>query len=94
MDEVEFLCDRIGIINQGQMRCIDDLQTLKDKFGKGYRLTISYPTILKSEESTCPPIVKKLIEDLNLEIINQLETRVVLKIEKKEMRECIERLKS
>jgi ABC-type multidrug transport system ATPase subunit len=29
MDEVEFLCDRIAIISQGQMKCIGDLNSLK-----------------------------------------------------------------
>ena len=42
MEEVEFLCDRIGVISQGKMRCLGGLQDLKEKFGDGYRLTISY----------------------------------------------------
>jgi len=29
MDEVEYLCDRIGIISQGQLRCIGPLSGLK-----------------------------------------------------------------
>ncbi len=66
MDEVEFLCDRIAIISQGQMRCIGDLRTLKDKFGKGYRLTISYPNILREERSVRPAVVQNLIEKLQL----------------------------
>ena len=75
------------------MKCIGDLQTLKEKYGKGYRLTISYPTVLKSSEAQCPIVVTKLIQDHKLTVINQLETRIVLKIERRDMRECIERLK-
>lgn len=29
MDEVEVLCDRIGIISQGELKCLGDLPTLK-----------------------------------------------------------------
>jgi ABC-type multidrug transport system ATPase subunit len=29
MDEVEYLCDRIGIISQGQLRCVGDINHLK-----------------------------------------------------------------
>ena len=66
MDEVEFLCDRIVIISQGQMRCIGDLPSLKEKFGLGYRLTISYPAILREEEAVCPMVVQDLIRKLKL----------------------------
>lgn len=72
MDEVEYLCDRIGIISQGQMRCIGDLQTLKEKFGKGYRLTVSYPNVLREQKPAKPEVVQRLIDGLGLEIINQL----------------------
>ena len=75
------------------MKCIGDLHSLKEKFGKGYRLTISYPTILKESGSGCPQIVEDMINILKLEIVSQLETRVMLKIEKGDIIECIRLLK-
>ena len=47
MDEVEHLCDRIGIISQGQLRCIGEIRELKERFGKGYKLVLSYPHLLR-----------------------------------------------
>jgi ABC-type multidrug transport system ATPase subunit len=47
MDEVEFLCDRIGIISQGQLRCVGGIRNLKERFGKGYKLIVSYPNVLR-----------------------------------------------
>ena len=72
MDEVEYLCDRIAIISQGQMRCIGDLRSLKEKFGRGYRLTISYPAILREGESGYPELVDQLITRLRLEVVSRL----------------------
>lgn len=68
------------------MRCIGDLPSLKEQFGKGYRLTINYPAILREEESIRPLVVEEMIQKLRLEILSQLETRVVLKIDRKDMR--------
>lgn len=40
MDECELACDRIGIMVDGQFQCLGSLQRLKDRFGKGYALSI------------------------------------------------------
>ena len=40
MEEADALCSRIGIIVQGELRCIGSSQHLKDKFGSGYALEI------------------------------------------------------
>lgn len=40
MDEAEALCTRLGILIQGRMRCIGTSQHLKNKFGKGYEVSI------------------------------------------------------
>lgn len=42
MEEAEALCDRVGIISKGVLKCVGTQQSLKEKFGRGYRLTISY----------------------------------------------------
>jgi len=42
MEEADALCDRIGIMHKGQMRCLGTALRLKSKFGTGYRLSINY----------------------------------------------------
>lgn len=42
MEEAEALCDRIGIINHGLLRCAGTQKELKEKFGQGYRLTVNF----------------------------------------------------
>ena len=40
MDECEALCTRIGIMVAGQFQCLGPVQHLKNKFSKGFVLTI------------------------------------------------------
>jgi hypothetical protein len=54
---------------------------------------VNYPALLRSGEAACPMAVEEMIRKLRLEVISQLETRVVLKIEKQQMRDCIELLR-
>lgn len=42
MEEADALCDRIGIMHQGQMRCLGSALRLKNKFGGGFRVSINY----------------------------------------------------
>lgn len=42
MDEADQLCDRIGIINLGQIICLDYQANLKNKFGSGFTLHILF----------------------------------------------------
>ncbi|XP_055347534.1 cholesterol transporter ABCA5-like [Paramacrobiotus metropolitanus] len=40
MEEADALCDRIGIIVNGELKCIGSSQHLKNKFGSGYILEV------------------------------------------------------
>lgn len=40
MEECEALCSRLGIMVNGQFKCIGSIQHLKNRFGSGYTLTI------------------------------------------------------
>lgn len=40
MDECEALCDRLGIMVSGQLKCLGSTQHLKNKFSKGFILTV------------------------------------------------------
>ena len=42
MEEVEVLSDRIGIMALGMLRCLGSPLHLKSKYGKGFRVTISF----------------------------------------------------
>ncbi|XP_049518844.1 ATP-binding cassette sub-family A member 17-like [Dermacentor silvarum] len=42
--DVEFLCNRIAILRAGKLQCLGSLAHLKQKFGKGYTITVkTYP---------------------------------------------------
>ena len=41
MEEADVLCHRIGIVNEGALRCVGPQQRLKSLYGGGYRLFIN-----------------------------------------------------
>lgn len=49
MEECEALCPRIGIMANGQLRCIGSAQHLKSKFGKGYQLEVKVKHVNRSD---------------------------------------------
>ena len=40
MEETEALCTRMGIMVNGELKCLGNLQTLKTKYGDGYTLLV------------------------------------------------------
>jgi len=42
MEEADALCGRIGIMAYGRMRCLGTSLHLKDKFGEGYKIDVTY----------------------------------------------------
>jgi ABC-type multidrug transport system ATPase subunit len=42
MEEAEALCTKLGIMVNGELKCIGSIQHLKSKFGKGYELEIKF----------------------------------------------------
>ena len=40
MEECEALCSRIGVMVDGAMRCLGPIQTLKSRYGQGYKLDV------------------------------------------------------
>ncbi|VDK64160.1 unnamed protein product [Onchocerca ochengi] len=44
MEECEVLCNRVAIMNHGQLQCVGPIQHLKHRFGEGYTLTIRLST--------------------------------------------------
>jgi ABC-type multidrug transport system ATPase subunit len=41
LEEAEVLCDRVGIMSGGEMRCIGTAPALRRRFGRGYTLTVT-----------------------------------------------------
>ena len=41
MEEADYLCTRIGIMNFGKLRCLGTQTRLKTRFGTGYKLTFN-----------------------------------------------------
>jgi len=41
MEEADILCSRIAIVTRGKLACIGNQQFLKNKFGKGYSLSVT-----------------------------------------------------
>jgi ATP-binding cassette, subfamily A (ABC1), member 3 len=50
MDECEYLCNRLAIMNQGNFTCIGDIQKLKNKYGRGFTLMIKLNETTEGEE--------------------------------------------
>ena len=44
MQEAQVLCQRIGIIHKGILRCLGSTEHLKTKFVRGYRVTFLFNT--------------------------------------------------
>ena len=41
MDEADLLCDRIGIMDEGRLKCLGSAEYLKMKYSQGYTLTLN-----------------------------------------------------
>jgi len=59
MDECEALCTRIGIMVAGQFQCLGSVQHLKNRFSKGFILTIKTGF---TDENSNENVKQKIIE--------------------------------
>jgi ABC-type multidrug transport system ATPase subunit len=58
MEEAEALCDRIGIMARGTLRCIAAPLRLKELYGNGYRLTFN---ALQEENEKAKTFIESLL---------------------------------
>lgn len=65
MEEADALCDRIGIIVKGELRCVGSSQHLKNKFGTGYLLEakLNLPPGVSQEDQDAG--IQKLKDEVN-----------------------------
>merc|ERR1711871_1835373 len=63
MEEADTLCTRIGIMAEGELRCIGTQLHLKNKFGRGYRLklTLGAPPSRKSVDRAA---IREFVQDI------------------------------
>lgn len=72
MNECEALCNRLAIIADGVIKCIGNVQYLKNRYGQGFTVIVK----LRNSENTNVKILKKNIE-------RQFAPDIVLKDEHK-----------
>jgi ABC-type multidrug transport system ATPase subunit len=71
MDEADMLCDRIGIMHNGVLRCLGSAEYLKFKYSVGYTLTIQLEPELDATSVTedMLSLLKRSLDAGNLEIL-------------------------
>jgi len=60
MEEADVLCDRIGIMANGEMQCLGYSHELKQRFGRGYTLVIMTMESTRAKYDEVDQLVKSL----------------------------------
>ena len=61
MEECEALCTRLAIMVNGEFKCLGSTQHLKNKFSKGFFLTIKIGgTVTSGSENTAEDLIEKM----------------------------------
>ncbi|CAN8027922.1 unnamed protein product, partial [Ixodes persulcatus] len=74
LTDVEFLCNRIAIMSKGRLQCLGSLPHLKQKFGKGFTITVkTYPD--KKQDVTYQEEVARAVKAhfRNAELVHSYE---------------------
>jgi ABC-type multidrug transport system ATPase subunit len=70
MDECEMLCNRLGIMKNGELKCIGYIQKLKEKYGKGFSLMMKLkPQVPQSNDHD-------LVDQKSLDLTDSAQTLV------------------
>eukprot|EP00455_Lapot_gusevi_P052284 TRINITY_DN7941_c0_g1_i4.p1 TRINITY_DN7941_c0_g1~~TRINITY_DN7941_c0_g1_i4.p1 ORF type:complete len:172 (+),score=62.86 TRINITY_DN7941_c0_g1_i4:43-516(+) len=74
MEECEALCQRIGILVLGELKCIGTAQHLKNRFGKGYQLDLA----LSDDSPQTAEAVQKFLSETfpNCSVIENYNNRL------------------
>ena len=62
MEETEILCDKVGILVNGEMKTIGSLHELKTKYGKGYKVYVQSSEFSQNDTAK-DYVVNSLIEE-------------------------------
>lgn len=74
MDETEALCTNIGIMVNGEFKCLGSLQNLKSRYGEGYTLLCKLSLVDLDENQKNARIngfISFILENLNKSIIKE-----------------------
>lgn len=91
MEEVEFLCERVGIIDFGKLKALGTVEELKKEFDVSDALMITCGEQLENSGKLVSAV--EAIQGVELAEINQKELRCVLSAEKADVLSVIERIK-
>jgi len=70
MEEAESLCRRIGIMVNGQFKCLGTSQSLKETFGKGYEIPLRIANLTENE-------IKSRLQVFNLGIDDEIDMNMI-----------------
>lgn len=85
MHEAQALCENIGIVAEGKLKCCGSILFLQEKFGVGYKLTIVHHDGSRERLATDEragnmlAVVKKYVPKVTVVSDNKWETRMQLK---------------
>ena len=72
MEEAEAICDRIGILAKGALKCLGNSQHLKAKFGSGYEVK------LRATVSSVTLVIDRICGELSFKLIEQNDVNLTL----------------
>eukprot|EP01084_Bolivina_argentea_P118609 210407_1 len=81
MEECEALCHRLGIMVNGQLRCLGTPQHLKSKFGSGYQLDL---TLEHDDEKIFTQIDSELKNIFNVKLIERNQAKLTYELYQEE----------
>lgn len=61
MEEAEALCNRIGIMHHGNLKCVGTLTYLKNRFGSGYKISMNVQPISNTTLMTAPEEIERRV---------------------------------
>jgi len=77
MEEAESLCKRIGIMVNGQFKCIGTSQSIKERYGSGYEIPLRIASIPEVDLNDILQTLSVNVDDkINFEHINQILIRM------------------
>ncbi len=83
MEEAEALCNRIGIMKKGKLRCLGSIHSLKDRFTSQYKISVSIQKISCELELVEPDVISFVLENLPSATIEyQTQSYYVFRVKK------------
>jgi len=78
MEEADVLCNRIGIVCRGRLKCVGSSLRLKNKYGEGYTLGVNFK---EGKRDLAYQYVKKILPEVVLH--TEFKGNMLFEIEKK-----------